>query len=261
MSHARLYLSLIPQALIASMLDPVAFGRYFAVGDRVHSRGEAIFFEVDPALLPPGEFPLELVEQRCVPKADGRPKKSVYLAIYRVLSRIPVAAMGRLHLVTRDGKTLSLERGEYREETQRRAHLYQEFCPIEPVVASCLPPLEFCRAITDTARPVHVPRIVFSELSLRGLARDPVNGLATDLPYPNLQHLRDVLAGLLADGKKHSKLYMKQATEGVFYRTVRGGFYVGDQQDFAFYPYPSAAELEARHHSWWRSAQAPAMDI
>jgi hypothetical protein len=261
MNNAYIYLSLIPQALIASMLDPVAFGRYFAVGTRVHSRGEAIFFEVDPALLPPGEFPVELVAERCVPKADGRPKKSVYLAIYRVLSRIPVAALGRLHLVTSDGKTLSLERGEYQAEGGRRAHLYQEFCPIEPVVASCLAPLEFCRSITDTSRPVHVPRIVFSELSLRGLAKDPVNGSATDLPYPNMQHLRDVLADLLEDGAKHSKLFMKQSTEGVFYRTVRGGFYVGDQEDFAFYRFPSVAELEARHYSWWRSAQAPTMQL
>ena len=64
MSSARVYLSLIPQALIASMLEPVDFGRYFAVGTRVHSRGEAIFFEVDVNQLPPGEFPLELIGQR-----------------------------------------------------------------------------------------------------------------------------------------------------------------------------------------------------
>ena len=245
MSATHVYLSLIPQALIASMLAPVEFGRYFAVGSRVHSRGEAIFFEVDVDQLPPGEFPLELIGERCVAKADGTPKKSVYLAIYRVLSRVPVSALGRLHLVTRDGKTLSLERAEYTGETGRRAHLYQEFC----------------RAITDTTQPVHVPRIVFSELALRGLAQDPAGGLANDLPYPNMQHLRDVLALLLADGKKHSKLVMKQSTQGVFYRTVRGGFYVGDQQDFAFYRFPDVAELEARHHGWWRSAQAPAPDI
>ncbi len=261
MNSVYLYLSLIPQALIASMLDPVAFGRYFAVGERVHSRGEAIFFEVDPALLPAGEFPMELIEQKCVARDDGSPKRSVYLAIYRVLSRVPVAALGRLHLVTRDGQTLSLRRAEYVAETGRRAHLYQEFCPIEPVVASCLPPLEFCRGLTDTSKPVHVPRIVFSELSLRGLARDPLKGLADDLPYPNMEHLRDVLAGLLASESNKAKLYMKQATEGVFYRTIRGGVYVGDQQDFAFYRFPSVAELEARHYGWWRSAQAPAINV
>ena len=261
MSATYLYLSLIPQALIASMLEPEAFGRYYAVGTKVHSRGEAIFFELDPAQLPEGEFPLELVPERCVAKADGSPKKSVYLAIYRVLSRVPVSAMKALHLVTRDGKTLSLERAPYEGDSQRRAHLYQEFCPIDPMVASLLEPRDFCRAITDTQRPVHVPRIVFSELALRELATDPINGLANDLPYPNIPHLRDVLASLLSSDKKHSKLVLKQVNEGVFYRTIRGGFYVGDQFDFAFYRFPAIAQLEANHYSWWRSAQAPAMDV
>ena len=261
MSATHIYLSLIPQALIASMLEPADFGRYYAVGTKVHARGEAIFFEVDPAGLPEGEFPLELAAERCVAKPDGSPKKSVYLAIYRVLSRIPVAALGRLYLVTRNGRTLALDRAEYSSEPGRRAHLYQEFCPIDPMVASLLEPLEFCRAITDPQRPVHVPRIVFSQLALRGLAKDPVNGLANDLPYPNLPHLRDVLGDLLAGDGKNSKLVLKQVNEGVFYRTIRGGFYVGDQEDFAFYRFPAVAELEAHHFSWWRSAQAPTMEV
>ena len=260
MSDTHIYLSVIPQALIASMLEPEEFGRYYAVGTKVHSRGEAIFFEVDPAQLPAGEFPLELVPARCVAKPDGSPKKSVYLAIYRVLSRVPVAALGKLYLVTRDGQTLGLERSEYTREPDRQVHLYQEFCPINPMVASCLEPLEFCRMITDTDRPVHVPRIVFSQLALRELAVDPVNGLAEDLPYPNLEHLRDVLSSLLESDSKSSKLVLKQVNEGVFYRTIRGGFYVGDQQDFAFYRFPTAAELDAEHFSWWRSAQTTGLD-
>lgn len=261
MSSTHLYLSAIPQALIASMLEPAEFGRYYAVGTRVHSRGEAIFFEVDPAGLPPGEFPLELISQRCVAKPDGRPKKSVYLAIYRVLSRIPLAALGKLYLVTRDGVTLALERSEYLPEPERQAYLYQEFCPIDPMVASRLEPLAFCRAITNPERPVHVPRILFSQLSLQGLARDPVSGLANNLPYPNIQHLRDVLMSLRNGNGNNSKLVLKQVNQGVFYRTVRGGFYVGDQQDFAFYPYPSVKELDAHHYSWWRSAQSPGPEL
>jgi len=251
----HLYLSLIPQGLIASMLGPQEFGAYYSVGTQVHSRGEAIFFEVDPAGLPPGEFPLHLVDERCVARPDGSPKKSVYLAIYRVLSRIPVAALGNLYLVTKDGQTLELTRSEYLPEPDRQAHLYQEFCPIDPMVASCLEPLEFCRAITDPTRPVHVPRIVFSQLSLRGLAHDPAGGEAHDLPYPNLQHLREVLVSLMSAESKSSKLFLKQVSDGVFYRTVRGGFYVGDQQDFAFYRFPTGSELETHHYNWWRSAQ------
>ena len=42
------YLSLIPDSLIASMLPPEEFGSYYALGSHKRSRGQAIFFEIDP---------------------------------------------------------------------------------------------------------------------------------------------------------------------------------------------------------------------
>ncbi len=128
------------------------------------------------------------------------------------------------------------------------------------MVASRLEPREFCLSITDQTRPVHVPRIVFSQLHLRGLATDPDHGVAHDLPYPNMEHIRDVLSELLTSDEKRSKLVLKQVNEGVFYRTIRGGFYVGDQEDFAFYRFPDVHELESRHYGWWRSAQRTYVD-
>ena len=44
----HLYLSLVPEALIASMLTPEEFGAYYAVGTKKKSSGQAVFFEVDP---------------------------------------------------------------------------------------------------------------------------------------------------------------------------------------------------------------------
>jgi len=255
----RVYLSLIPQALIASMLTPREFGLYYAVGQKARTRGEAIFFELDPAFRS-DDFPFHLIEERCLPHFDGAPKNSVYLSIYRVLSRIPVAAIGNLYLTTDDGKTLELQRGTYEPETERKLHLYQELCPITPMVASRLEAQEFCRFITDERAPVHVPRLAFCELILRTLATDPLFGDAGELPYPNLQHLRDVLGALKNGVEKKSKLFRRHVAEGLFYRTVRGGFFVGDQNDFAYYPMPSLARLEAEHHEWWRSAQVKHMD-
>lgn len=251
---ARLYLSLIPQALVASMLSPEDFGHYYATGKRAHTQGEAIFFEVDPAFRS-DDFPFEIIPQKCVPGPAGEPKESVYLAIYRVLSRIPVSALGNLYLVTADGQTLELQRSDYRQQTAGELHLYQEFCPITPLVASRLAPQEFCQFITDTSQPVHVPRIVFSELRLNGLASDPLGGDAHDLPYHNIDHLRDCLQQI-ATTEKESKLVAKQASEGVLYRMLKGGFYVGDHQEFALYRMPGDSELEENHRGWWRSAQA-----
>jgi len=254
MGHTRLYLSLIPQALVASMLSPEAFGHYYATGKQAHTHGEAIFFEVDPGWRSE-DFPFQVMAEKCVPGPNGEPKESVYLGIYRVLSRVPVSALGKLYLVTSDGLMLELERQALAEDAPGELHLYQEFCPITPMVASRLNPRQFCEFITDSSQPIHVPRIVFSELRLNGLARDPVRGDAHDLPYHNLQHLRDCLQQI-STTHKETKLVTKQSTEGVLYRMVKGGFYVGDQRDFAYYPYPDLETLETRHRSWWRSAQA-----
>ncbi|WP_246327472.1 hypothetical protein [Candidatus Competibacter phosphatis] len=46
---AYMYFSLIPEALIVSMLPPEQFGQYYATGHKYKSKGQAIFFEVDPA--------------------------------------------------------------------------------------------------------------------------------------------------------------------------------------------------------------------
>ena len=44
----HLYLSMVPEALIASQLSPKQFAVYYAVGSVEKSRGQAIFFEIDP---------------------------------------------------------------------------------------------------------------------------------------------------------------------------------------------------------------------
>jgi hypothetical protein len=248
----------MPEALIASMLDPTEFGSYYALGAKVHSVGEAIFFEVDPGFRG-ADFPFHLADERCVVQPNGALKSSVYLGIYDVLARIPVAALGSLHLVTDDGRTLELERATYTPGTEHRLYLYQEFCPVTPLVASRLEPLAFCRSITDRSNPVQVPRIVFSDLQLGELAVDPATGSAHDLPYPGIQHLRDVLIDFEIN-TKDSKLVMRQVRHGVFYRSIESGFFVGDHDDFGFYPFPSRDELESRHYQWWRSAQIRRFD-
>ena len=41
----HLYFSLIPEALIASMLTPEQFGQYYATGHKFKSKGQALFFD------------------------------------------------------------------------------------------------------------------------------------------------------------------------------------------------------------------------
>ena len=250
-----LYLSLIPQALIASMLPPDEFGLYFSVGSAKRSRGQAVFFSVDRDALDADAFDLAAAEARCVPHDDGSPKTSVYVSIYRTLENIPRSALTALHLATDDGRVLTLNPAPFEPDEEDRAHLYQELSPVNPRVVSRLDPAEFAAFLTDESQPIHVPRIVFSELTLGNLKADPDSPHVDNLPYPNIGHLRDCLRELAAEPDKPTKMVLRQMTQEVLFRTVRNGFFVGDPDGITAFPMPSVDVLEREHHAWWRSAQ------
>ena len=247
------YLSLLPEALIASHLPPEDFGGYYAVGSKKRSRGQAVFFEVNPDFAS-DYLSLRDLDERCRPHESGAPRHSAYLCIYRVLEHIPVEQLGRLFLVTDDGMVLPLERGRFEPEADRKFHLYQEFCPLTPRVVSTLGPFEFCRRITDRREPVSVDRIIFADLKLERLALEPDAVDVENLPYYNIEHLRDCLKELARKPGKPTKTVIRQLPGDVLFRTIRRGFYVGDQKEFAFYPMPTREALESTHYRWWRSA-------
>ena len=251
----HLYLSLNPEALIASHLPPEEFGAYLAVGTQKYSRGQAMFFEVDPDVRS-DYAPFQNIEARCLPHLDGSPRRSTYLSIYRVLEHVPMAALGQLHLATHDGRVLSLGAAPLPQTVDRCFHMYQEFCPVTPRVVSSLDPAEFCARLTDPAQPVTVPKIAFAELSLGQLAGDIDSKDVGNLPYSGIQHLRECLRELTRKPGKPTKVTVRNVRDDVLYRTVQGGFYAGQGREIKHYPMPSAAELESAHHEWWRSAQA-----
>ncbi len=251
----HLYLSLNPETLVASHLPPEEFGAYLAVGTQKYSRGQAMFFEVDPDMHS-AYPPFQGIAARCQPHLDGSPRRSTYLAIYRVLEHVPVAALGQLHLVTHDGRVLALNSAPMAPTVDRCFHLYQEFCPVTPRVVSTLDPAEFCARLTDATQPVNVPRIVFAELTLGKLATDIDSTDVGNLPYSGLQHLRECLRELNRKPGKPTKVTVRNVRDDVLYRTIQGGFYVGQGHEVQFYPMPAPTELDSAHHEWWHSAQA-----
>ncbi len=251
----HLYLSLNPEALIASHLPPEDFGAYLAVGTQKYSRGQAMFFDVDPGSV--GAYvPFQNIESRCVPHLDGSPRRSTYLAIYRVLEHVPLSGLGQLHLATHDGRVLSLSPAAVPATVDRCFHLYQEFCPVTPRVVSSLDPAEFSARLTDPSQPVSVPKIVFAELSLGSLAANIDSKDVGNLPYSGIQHLRECLRELQNKPGKPTKVTVRNVRDDVLYRTIHGGFYAGQGHEVKHYPMPSPAELDTAHHDWWRSAQA-----
>jgi hypothetical protein len=246
-----IYLSATPESLVASHLPPMEFGNYLAVGTRKRTRGQAIYFELDPEKLV--DLPEAYMEERLVPYENGEPKRSLFLSIYRVLENTNLDAIKDLYLVTDDGKVLALKSATYKESGQERVHLYQQFNPITTRVASKLNPLEFINFLTDPNKPVYAPRIFFAELKLNRLARH-ADAPIHDLPYPNPDHLRDCIARLMQSPERLTKTVIRQFRGELSYRTVQDGFFVGDQENYLYYPLPDIEELESTHYSWWRSA-------
>ncbi|MBN1902606.1 hypothetical protein JW926_14875 [Candidatus Sumerlaeota bacterium] len=247
------YFSVLPEALIASMLSPEDFCSYFAIGSEKRASGQAILFEAAPDFS--GDyFDLSDMEKRCAPHPGGEPKHSLYLSIYRVLEHLPLSALKNLHLVTPDARILKLPKSDAIPAFTQKIRLYQELCPVQPRIASSLDPVSFCRFMTDSSHAIHVPKLFFAELRLGDLAEKPETGSARDLPYPALMHLRDCLKTIKNNPEKHTKTVDRIPPAKFPYRMVESGFYIGDQKEICYYPFPPEKELEEKYHVWWRSA-------
>lgn len=249
-----IYLTATPEALIASMLEPAEFGAYLSTGTKKMNKGQAIFFEVD---LPKIEkfIDMDNLNSRCVPKDDGRPKSSVYLSVYKTLEMIPLSALKSLYLTTDNGHTLELKKMPYEpsKETPGKLHLFQELCPVTPLVASELTPSAFLKKLTDGSTPIVLPKLFFVDLKLGELATNPLGGSVEHLPYSNIGHLRDCLEILKGEYKKHMKTVQRGYTGSLLYRTIETGFYVGSRDEIFFYPYPSLTELENLDYEFFRA--------
>jgi hypothetical protein len=249
-----IYLTCNPEALVASMLPPDGFGYYLSTGTKKRNKGQAIFFEVDLDLIS-GKIDMDSLNKRCVAKPDGSPKSSVYLSVYKVLENTPLKALKNLYLTTDHGCVLELKRADYDRErdTVNALHLYQELCPVNPMVASSLAPSVFLKRLTDGSIPIVLPKLFFVELKLGELATNPLYGSAEHLPYPNIGHLRDCLEIIKGEYEKQMKTVHRIFTGELLYRTIDTGFYIGSKDDLVFYPYPKMAELEKLNYNFFRA--------
>ena len=249
----HLYLSLVPEALIASMLGPEEFGTYYAVGSAKKSRRQAMFFEIDPNFRHP-YFKIDEAFARCVPHDDGSLKASVYVSIYRVLEHIDFDAIMHLYLSTMDGQTLELSPSNKIPNGTNQLHLYQELVPVTALVASRLKPLDFIEQIVRNPNSVlGMPAIVFTELQLGELAKDPEMGLAGKLSYSNLDHLRQCLTEVKTKFIA-TKMVDRIHSPSVQYRTIKNGIFVGNQTQLRYFAMPSPEEIRSNNYRWFRSA-------
>jgi hypothetical protein len=246
------YLSMVPEALVVSMLEPESFGRYLATGTQKRAHEVALYFDLKSDLKS-DYFRLEEASRDCVPRPDGTPKHSVYVSAYRVLEHVPLDAIGSLWLTTRDGRVLELKQGTVPSSFDGRYHLYQELCPVSPLIASTQNPVDFCRFITDPKVRISVPKICFFELNLGELQDDPAKESSRRPGNERVEHLRSCLLEL-ADRQKTTKTVNRIQHGNLSYDVVKSGYFVGDHDSLLYFPFPSVDELKTRHHDWWRSA-------
>ncbi len=247
------YLTLFPtEALVASQHDPEHFGAYMATGGRDGSSEIVMFIEIDPSF--PG-FDWEYAKATCVPHPDGRPKNSVYLSIYRVLERVPFAALGNLYLTTRDGRVLGLAKQPYDPAVATGAyHVYQELCPVHPLVVSKFPPREFGRYITGSQTKLQLPKIAFVELKVVDLDNLEDSGNIGGLYDRNINHLRRCVESVTNDTPKTTKTLERSHVESFTFNAVKSGIYLCDGTETIAYPMPSIEELRETNYDWARSA-------
>jgi hypothetical protein len=253
MKEHYLYFSVTPEALIASGLQPEEFGSYLAVGTQKRARGQAVFFELDIDKMS-HVISKEVIADRCVPRPDGTPKRTSYISIYRVMESIPLDALKALYLTTDDGRVLKLEQGTFESQSNENLYLYQELCPVNPRIASSLNPEAFVKYVCNPENNVSVPKLLAVQLELGALANDPIAGVADDLPYKNVYHLRDCLSGLLQNTSKFTKTVVRYFKGDIAFRTVKNGFFIGDSEKVLYYPFPSKEELNGKYYTWWKSA-------
>lgn len=251
---AYLYLSATPESLIASMLEPEDFGNYFATGARRFTSAPAIFLELDPDVAAE-TYGLGKLEEHCAPHEYGAPRRSAYLSIYRVLERLPFASVRALHLTTRKGLTLSLSPGELPETYHGGYFLYQELGPVSPRAVSRLEPPRFAEFMTGADNPIAVPQLLFADMRLGNLAADPKRGSAEDLPYANIEHLRQCLEDLDQKPDKSAKVLNRDTILNDLYQNIETGFYLGNGKELLHFPFPDRDTVSREHTSWWLSAK------
>ena len=243
-----LYLSIMPETLVASMLQPEEFGTYLAVGSQRKIPRVTMFFSLDQDFSSKF-FDMSLIEKKCIPHKDGRPKKSLYISIYRVLENIPMSAIKNLYLVTRDGRVLEISPAPLPAATSDEYQLYAELCPISPLAMSSLSPAEFCKSITSPSHPLHIPAICFMNMIVPDLTVDDTTMAVTSVHA----HIIETYKSMHASGKKMKIVDRRYQVKG-WNRGIKDGFFIGNNEKLLFFPLASPEKMDAEHHEWWRSA-------
>lgn len=245
------YLSVFPiEALIASQLPPEQFGQYMAIGSKNGSYEMIMFIEVTGGF---GDyFDWKYAAERCVQHENGEPKHSVWMSVYRVLENVPESALGNLYLTTKDGRSLALQKSDY-AGLDKKFYVYQELCPLTPLVTSVYDPKRFAAYMTDPKNKVSVPKVVFADLKVIDFNNPEATGNIGGAYDRNLEHLKDCVNDVLTQEEKPNK-NVERSIASFSYQIIDSGIYVGTGENLVEYRMPDLEEIRQNHYHWGRSA-------
>jgi hypothetical protein len=249
------YLSVFPmEALIASQLDPAHFGSYMATGSKKGSQERVIFIEVEGGFSE--NFDWKYAEEKCVPYPDGDPKHSVYLGVYRILERVPLDALGTMYLTTRDGRSIGIEKSDYEWKANANTvyYVYQELCPLSPVIVSSLAAKEFGAYLNNPESKVFVPTILYADLKVIDLNDRVHTGNIGSLYDGKIPHLTQCISEITGPDMKTSKTLTRTNVESFHFQTINYGLYVSSSAGICMYKMPTLDEIKEINYDWGRSA-------
>jgi hypothetical protein len=257
--QTNLYLTVFPmEALIASQLDPAAFAAYMSVGARKGSAEALIFICITEEN---GSFLWDVARQKCVSYADGRPKRSFYLSIYRVLEKLELASMGDMYLVTRDGRPLRLPRQDLCSgencvpQDWDGIGLYKELCPVHPLVVSRRHPCEFGAYMTAPENRVSVPCLLFADMQVVTAHESDEHSSRIDTFFDRrMEHLKSCIEEVQLHRDKGAKIVDRSDTTRFSYALIKNGLYLCRGEQCVFWPMPTRETLKETAFDWGRSA-------
>ncbi len=242
------------EALIASLLGPKDFGMYMAQGSKKGSAEQLMFAEINGGF---GDFfDWDYAKEKCVKHSDGRPKNSLYLSIYRVLEHTPIDVFKMIYLVTKDGRTLSLEQEAYEAPKNWKGYaLYKELSPVHPLIVSSLQPKALGSYITtEHEKKISVPALVFTDIKMINFDDMQNSGNIGATYNRNFDHLKECITSLKTSKESLTKTVDRSFESKFTYQIIDNGIYIVRDNKIIFFRMPSREMLEESAYDWGRSA-------
>jgi len=253
----HLYMVLYPnEALIASELSPAEFGMHYAVGSPRHFMGKTVFAEIDIHFRH-DYFHIDQILMESKSEIPGQPKKTKFISSYRVLEHMDLKAIQELFLVTVDGQVLGIKpKAEYdlKHLDDERIRLYQEICPIHLLVGANLNPPDFGKYVVSEFTSKGAPKLFFTKMDIDVKHILEENIIVSPVTNVNPGHLKDCLQELKDKPDKKTKtISLASSFFNMSYAKIRQGFWIVEEDNFLYFPFPSPEELEEKNYEFYRS--------